>query len=235
MEFQKLQAPSLKDLFVREIEDRILSGELEIGSQLPTERELAEQMGVSRAVVNAGVAVMAGKGFLEIRPRVGTFVADYRRTGTMETLVSIMNYNGGMLRRTEIRSMLEFKILIDTFNLKTVVPRLTEREADLLWGHLERLRQCKKPSDGSETAFDFYHELCVLSGNTLSPLIYYSFKRPTTNLWQRYMRLYGVDAVYENTYKLFRHIVDKDLDAALAWVERYVSESIEGSREIYLE
>lgn len=79
MEFQKLQAPSLKELFIREIENRILSGALEIGSQLPTERELAEQMGVSRAVVNGGVAVLAGKGFLEIRPRVGIFVADYRR------------------------------------------------------------------------------------------------------------------------------------------------------------
>lgn len=235
MEFQKLQAPSLKDLFVREIEDRILSGELAIGSQLPTERDLAEQMGVSRAVVNAGVAVMAGKGFLEIRPRVGTFVADYRRTGTMETLVSIMNYNGGMLRRGEIRSMLEFKILIDSFNLRAVVPRVNERDTDLLWGHLERLHACKRPSEGAEAAFDFYHELCVLSGNTLSPLIYYSFKRPTTNLWQRYMRLYSVEAVYDNMYRLFRYIADRDLEGALRWVDTYVSEAIEGTREIYME
>ena len=134
MEFQKLQAPSLKELFIREIENRILSGALEIGSQLPTERELAEQMGVSRAVVNGGVAVLAGKGFLEIRPRVGIFVADYRRKGTMETMAAIMNYNGGTLRRDEIRSILEFKLLIDTFSLKSLIPRVTDQDTDRLWG-----------------------------------------------------------------------------------------------------
>ena len=81
MEFEKLQTASLKELFISSVEDKILSGELPIGAQLPTERELAEMMDVSRGVVNSGIAEMAHKGFLEVRPRVGTFVADYRRVG----------------------------------------------------------------------------------------------------------------------------------------------------------
>lgn len=74
MEFEKLQTASLKELFISSVEDKILSGELPIGAQLPTERELAEMMDVSRGVVNSGIAEMAHKGFLEVRPRVGTFV-----------------------------------------------------------------------------------------------------------------------------------------------------------------
>ena len=50
MEFKKLNAPSLKELFVNELQNMILSGKLEIGSKLPPERELAESMKVSRAV-----------------------------------------------------------------------------------------------------------------------------------------------------------------------------------------
>ena len=83
MQFKKLSTPSLKELFVSELESKILSGELKVGEKLPSERELAEAMQVSRAVVNSGIAEMEQKGFLIVRPRVGTFVEDYRKNGTL--------------------------------------------------------------------------------------------------------------------------------------------------------
>ena len=109
MEFEKLVSPSLKDLFINHIEAMILSGELQVGQQLPPERQLAQSMGVSRAVVNSGVAELERRGFLEVRPRVGIFVTDYRRAGTLDTLKSIMTYNRGRLRNEEIRSILEIR------------------------------------------------------------------------------------------------------------------------------
>ena len=107
MEFKKLNAPSLRELFVNELQNMILSGKLEIGSKLPPERELAESMKVSRAVINSGIAELEKKGFLVVRPRIGTFVADYRRDGSLDTLVAIMNYNGGVLKNREVKSVLE--------------------------------------------------------------------------------------------------------------------------------
>ena len=44
MEFQKLNAPSLKELFISELENMIISGRLPIGTKLPSERELASSM-----------------------------------------------------------------------------------------------------------------------------------------------------------------------------------------------
>ena len=101
MDFTKIKAPTLKEIFVREIETMILSGKLKIGEKLPPERILAEQMQVSRAVVNSGISELSRKGFLEVKPRSGVFVIDYRRYGTTETLLSIMNYNGGQLNKDE--------------------------------------------------------------------------------------------------------------------------------------
>ena len=109
MEFAKLSAPSLKDLFVQQLQGMILSDELPMGTQLPPERELAQQMQVSRAVVNGGLAELAQQGFLEVRPRQGTFVADYRRKGNLSTLIAIMEYQGGVLGKDEIRSILEVR------------------------------------------------------------------------------------------------------------------------------
>ena len=71
MEFKKISSPTLKELFVTEIESMILSGELSIGEKLPPERELAQQMQISRSVVNDGIADLAQRGFLTIVPPTG--------------------------------------------------------------------------------------------------------------------------------------------------------------------
>ena len=92
MEFSRLNAPSLKELFIEQLENMILSGKLVIGEKLPSERELAESMHISRSVVNAGLAEIADKGFLEIIPRSGTYVADYHKKGKLDTLVSALTY-----------------------------------------------------------------------------------------------------------------------------------------------
>ena len=68
MNFEQLYAPSLKELFVQKLRGMILSGELPMGEKLPSERELCQQMGVSRAVVNGGITELARQGFLEVRP-----------------------------------------------------------------------------------------------------------------------------------------------------------------------
>lgn len=104
MEFQKISSPSLRDLFIEQLEHLILSGKLQVGEKLPPERQLAEMMQVSRAVVNSGISELEKKGFLTVKPRSGTYVADFRRKGTLDTLIAIMNYNGGRMRRRFVPS-----------------------------------------------------------------------------------------------------------------------------------
>ena len=56
MEFQRISSPSLRELFVKQLQHLILSDKLKIGEKLPPERQLAESMHVSRAVVNGGIS-----------------------------------------------------------------------------------------------------------------------------------------------------------------------------------
>lgn len=233
MEFSKLSAPSLKEMFINEVESKILSGALSIGEQLPTERELALSMQVSRAVVNGGIAELSRKGFLTIKPRIGVFVSDYRRNGTADTLLSIMNYNRGQLCREEVRSILEIKMVLDRLAVQLVIPKLTEEEQNSLGNLLERLKQCENTKQAAGAAFEFYHELATISGNTLLPLIYYSFRVPVLNLWERYGRKYGLETVYGSAAKLFDAIVHRDVSTAVRRVESTVGAAIRGAKEIY--
>ena len=44
MDFRPIVAPSIRELFIQQLEGAILSGQLKPGDRLPTERELADTM-----------------------------------------------------------------------------------------------------------------------------------------------------------------------------------------------
>ena len=235
MEFKKLSAPSLKDLFVRELENAILSESLPIGAKLPPERELAAQMQVSRTVVNAGVAELAQKGFLEVSPRQGTVVADYRRNGNMNTLIAIMDYRGGALGKGEIRAILEVRRALEHLAAVLVIKNASDEALVPLARFVDELGQAQTPADATQLAFQFHHELAFAGGNSILPLIYTSFRAPIELLWQRFCRKYGVETLYQNTARLFEYIRGRDEKNAAEWIDLYLGEAIEGRFQIYLE
>lgn len=233
MEFNKLSAPTLKELFVEQLENMILSGKLAIGEKLPSERELAQSMQISRSVVNAGLAEIADKGFLEIVPRSGTYVADYRKKGTLDTLVSIMKFNGGTLPDADILSILQIRKVLTELALELAVPHIQDEEIDQLFDLAQKLDRIADPARASEIVFEFDHLLCNFSGNTLLPLIFYSFRAPNITLFERYFRLHGYDPLRERTDSLCQAIRARDVDAAEEIMGKSIDETISGSTEIY--
>lgn len=233
MEFSKLSAPTLKELFVKELESMILSGRLAVNTQLPPERELAASMQVSRAVVNSGIKELMRKGFIVVRPRIGAFVADYRRDGTIETFLSIVSYNGGNLRHEEIRSILELRIALDTLAVELCASRITDSEITQLRESTERIGNADSPEEAVRYAFDFQHKLALLSGNSLLPVIFTSFKSITRTLWLRFCSLYGISALYENTNTLCTKLEQRDFAGAVACLTASVQSTIQGDRQIY--
>lgn len=235
MEFQKISSPSLRELFVEQLQHMILSGKLKIGEKLPPERQLAEMMQVSRAVVNGGISDLEKMGFLNVKPRSGTYVADYRRKGTIETLLAIMKYNGGSLRNEEIRSIFEVRIALDTMAARLCVDTVSDEEVDLLYEKVCEMKEAQKMSEAVQAAFEFQHEFALMSNNTLIPLIVQSFKSPIFAMWERYCMLYGIEALYENNYKMWTYIKARDTEGVIAWIESSMKNCIEGEQQIYYE
>jgi GntR family transcriptional repressor for pyruvate dehydrogenase complex len=76
----------LVDRVVGEIQRVIVSGQLEPGMRLLPERELAEELGVSRTVVREAVRILVAKGLLETKPGVGTIVRQVTSDQIVEPL-----------------------------------------------------------------------------------------------------------------------------------------------------
>ncbi len=76
MPFHKVQTEKLSLAVVRQIELLILRGILRPGERLPSERELAERMGVSRPSLREAISDLQDQGLLTAKAGSGIYVAE---------------------------------------------------------------------------------------------------------------------------------------------------------------
>mgnify|MGYP000066701494 CR=1 FL=1 len=133
-------------------------------------------------------------GFVEIVTRQGVYVSDYRKTGSLDTLTALLNYNGGVMRDDEVRSLIEVRSANECLCVKLVVERATQAELDELAPMLDAIKDAKTDQEGAEATFQFHHALSVLSRNTFLPLLYNSIHSYGLHFWSLYRQRYGATA-----------------------------------------
>ncbi|MCC3327959.1 FadR/GntR family transcriptional regulator [Nocardia abscessus] len=87
----------------------VLSGELAPGATLPSERQLAEALGVSRPAVREALQRLAAAGLVSVRQGDATTVLDYRRGAGLEVLPRLL-VQAGELDPAVARSILEARL-----------------------------------------------------------------------------------------------------------------------------
>jgi DNA-binding FadR family transcriptional regulator len=127
-------------------------------------------MRVSRAVINGGLTELAHQGFIELVPRKGAFVADYKRRGRIEILQAILEYNGGRLDPVTLDSIYEVRTCIERHIALLAAKRRTPKDLEDLRRQLELLSRLDDPRELAEETHEFYHLLSVASGNVIYPL-----------------------------------------------------------------
>ena len=232
MAFRKLTTPSLKEVFVQEVENMILSGELKIGDKLPSERELVESTGVSLSVVTAGITELESCGFVEIRPRQGIFVSDYVHKGSLETLVALMRYKNLQLNGREVRSLIETRIALEQLMVRQVIERGSDGDLRALGKYMDRCDAETDPERVIDAILDFFHELSILSDNILLPLLYHSFREAMSGMYLRFYERNGLDPIRKTVHEFYDILLTRDEDAAVNWVDVYLRRVIEGPQSI---
>lgn len=175
---QRLKADSLKDLFIKEMEAKIISGVFRPGDKLPAERDIASQMGISRSIVNAGLMTLASKGFVDIIPRKGTLVLDFEVEGTPQMLSSIMSYNKGKLNMKLLNDMIDTRMLVEIESVKLAAIYRTEKDLYIMESLLKDISKSDL-SDIDELVdfnYTFHHKITIASGNIVFAMIFKSFE-----------------------------------------------------------
>lgn len=175
----KLKKQTLVDDFIIRFEEMILSGKLSIGEKLPSERELAAKLGVSRPVVHEGLIDLASKGLVTRTPTGGAVINDYRKDGSLPMLTSLLNFQGGLPESRLAESTLEFRALIEVENARLAALNHTEEQLVGMHAILEEEKQIHMDELEAIAQLDFrlHHLIAMATNNIFYPLLLNSFKR----------------------------------------------------------
>jgi GntR family transcriptional repressor for pyruvate dehydrogenase complex len=106
---QPIRSMRLSEIAVDQITALIEEGRLAVGDQLPCERELMQQLGVSRSSVREALRVLESQGLIEVRPGKGAFVV--RTVSQGDVLPGLLawfdEHRDEVLDVIEVREMLE--------------------------------------------------------------------------------------------------------------------------------
>ena len=223
---------SVRETFVREIENRILSGELKPGDRLPTSREMCAQMGVSLTIVNAGVAELQNKGFVEVKPRHGVYVADYRENGNLSMLLALLRFNGGRLNAEDIRSFCETRLALDPVVAELAVQRAGEKEIADWESILVQLRAEREIERFCVLTTQFIDKLYHMSGNSILAMLYHSTLVPQQRMYQIFIEKNGTAPVLQNAEEIFAHVRARDAAAASRCMQETMRLPLKGDMAI---
>lgn len=171
----------LKNTFKEQLKSRILSGELKPGDRLPPERELAAEAGISRGSVNQGILDLERMGFLHVVPRKGTYVAEYVRNATPQTLSAIVNYDSALVDAELFRDLMSMRILIERECVRLACENMNAENGQLLREATEKVYAAE--GDGLVDALYEYHRTLVrIGGNAAYVIIFQSFEFMLRNM-----------------------------------------------------
>ncbi|HQO02580.1 MAG TPA: FadR/GntR family transcriptional regulator [Spirochaetota bacterium] len=203
---QPIKSESLVEVFIQRFEKLILSGKISIGQKLPSERELAFQLGISRPVVHEGLLDLETKGLVTMVPRVGTFVNDYRKEGSLELLNSLVHYHEGNLAPGLFESLLSMRAHFEIEFARLAALNRTEEHLTEIKTLLAEETAADPEHTEKITEFDFrfHHLIALASGNLVYPLLLNSFKEVYTNLTSQFFRdISVVSMVFSLHQKLY--------------------------------
>lgn len=155
MALQPVQRRSVPEDVFEQLVAEVVRGDLGPGEALPSERRLAELLGVSRPAVREALQRLAQVGLVEVRQGDATTVRDFRRTGGLELLPRLL-VPGGELDPTVARSILEARLAVGPTVAELAAARRDDAVLAVLRGHVERLAADEDPVARQREALAFW-------------------------------------------------------------------------------
>ncbi|MCB1887216.1 MAG: FadR family transcriptional regulator [Rhodocyclaceae bacterium] len=156
--------PKLADAVSASLQDRISAGELVPGDRLPTEKQMCDRFGVSRAVVREAIARLKADGYVETHQGLGAFVAkDAGRTNFR--LVA----PGSAAGPVDLAQVFELRLVTEAGVAQMAALRRTREDLAAMRGPLAQMDEALRSGDQASEADDAFHR--AVASATHNPLV----------------------------------------------------------------
>lgn len=157
--------PRLSDTVAVELEKRILEGSLKVGDRLPSERDLASELGVSRPSLREALQKLARKGLVETRHGGGTVVTDRLEASFASPWQEMLK--GHPLLQSDL---LEFRHMLEGEAARLASERATDADIARIGAAYEALDAAYEKADMkacTDTDVAFHQAIADASHNVL--------------------------------------------------------------------
>lgn len=165
MAYSQVRPQRVADVVMGQIESMILEGSLKPGQKLPTERELAQQFGVSRPSLREAIQKLAARGLLVSRQGGGTYVSVEIGAAYADSLMEMFGTHPEFHY-----DLLEFRHALEGISAYYAALRSTQADKDILqkrFDELEATYGAMDPELEAEADAAFHLTICEAAHNVV--------------------------------------------------------------------
>ena len=160
---------------VRTIAETIVSGVLNPGERLPTERALAEQLQVSRSTVREAIRSLEAMGVVEVRRGDGSYVTSLEPQYLLDTAAFVTR----LLRDHTVLEMFEVRAILEFAATAMAAARMTEADHAELRHQVRRIEEANSVEDILSADLAFHSLIAAASGNAMLVSLLETFSAKT--------------------------------------------------------
>jgi GntR family transcriptional repressor for pyruvate dehydrogenase complex len=160
--FTSTKTPRVYDQVIEQIKNKIKNGEIKKGDKLPSEREMSESLGVSRASIREALRALEVIGLIESRQGAGNYIKTNFNNSLFEPL-SVMF----MLQESSIEEMYDLRETLELQCARLSAKNIENNELELLTAILDRMYMAENEEESLEIDVKFHYLIAKTSRNIL--------------------------------------------------------------------
>ena len=244
------ERPSAATAAADRVRASILNGEISPGAHLPGERDLSQQLGISRLTLRSALVRLEAEGLIRSVHGSGTRVLDFRETGSIDLVgyLARLALEGGTVPAALLADMLELRRMIAVELLGLVAVRATDDELGSLGRSLRRLEGAVgDPTSFMAADLAFARELVRCAKNLALELLFNTIVRAidqhpglmvafqanaeqTPGVYQRLLELIATRDAAQVT-RVARRLLDRLDRATMARVEALTTSMVDSTSQ----
>jgi GntR family transcriptional regulator, transcriptional repressor for pyruvate dehydrogenase complex len=233
--FRPIRLERVAEKVANQLKKAISNGVFKVGNRLPSERELAEQMGVSRTSVREAIQQLELLGIVDTFHGGGSIVRNLTDQEIRSPMEIVLEQD-----KERVLELAEVRAFMEAWAAKRAAANRTDAELQLIRGFLEEMElDLEKGRIRPEIDFKFHAEIASATHNTIflhliqsvHQLISYSVK---VHREQIFVDPEDQQTIYYHHLRVFKAIQDRDPEGAEAAMTEHLLFVVREIKERFL-
>lgn len=228
LNFKQIKKATLSDSIIKQIFEMISQGNILPGQKLPSERDLAEALSVSRPSIREAMRSLRTLGILDIRTGDGTYLNE-----NIEQLSDFRVKN--LLKKYSILELTEARKLLEVEIAALAAERATEENREIIReAFYNTLKYKNDPEAFLKADFEYHMAIAEAAQNEFLAEMLYTTRDLIIDGYQDVVRMPGQDdAIKQSHFYIMNAIINGNKDEARKVMQEHLEDIMRAINKVY--